>query len=153
MEVDDGLVQLFRRIVGQHVLELSERARGVIELHRILDDIIGYGPLDELVDAIVFAVGVEIVGLPVDGRDQIEGLAVRITSLRDDLLSEELGHALDVLHDGRGIGEDLLVDALEDIVRLGVYDVGVVDVPVAVRVRVKGQIEIRKNFLEQLFHG
>ena len=130
MEIRDGFAEAVGD-VGELCLELAEGLAGVVGTFRV-DSFLGDGTRDEDGDAPVLLVLVLDIGLAVVCLDEGEYLAVDIVSaLGFELLSDVGGHFLDVALQEVNIGEDGVVDALQNVVGciffLGCHLVGVID--------------------------
>ena len=138
VEVGDCLAQLVGD-VGQSSLEVAKRLACVVRrfgchgVHR-------HGVADEYRHAPV-ALAVEVVGLSVGGGHEAQHAAVDVVgSFCLQLLAYVVGHGLHVVLQQVNIGEDVVVDALQDVVGAvvfcGLYAVCVVDESVAERLDV-----------------
>ena len=99
-----------------------------------------------------------ITEFSVMGRDHGHRFAHRVAAFGDDLTADVLGDLAYVLHHGRDVGEDLLVLALENVVRciaLRADDERVVDESLAQRVDGGDgalECELLRDFLQSFLH-
>ena len=130
MEIRDGFAETVGD-VGELSLELSEGLACVVGAFRV-DSFLGDGTRNEDGDAPVLLVFVLYIGLAVARLDEGENLAVDIVSaLFFELLADVGSYFLDIVLQEIYIGEDRVVDALENIVWCivfyGCHLVGVID--------------------------
>ena len=124
VEHRDRFVEGLRGEVAQQLLEAAEGDRALIEI------LVGFRRFEadtvrELVAAPVFAVLVHVVVCTLVGENKVERFA-RIA----DAAAQVFRHRADVLHDRLRVGENVLIDPLQDIdvVIVGLHAVGAVDV-------------------------
>ena len=130
MEIRDGFAEAIGD-VGERSLELSEGLACVVGAFRV-DSLLGDGTRNEDGDAPVLLVFVFYIGLAVVCLDEGEHLAVYVVSaLLFELLADVGSYFLDIVLQEIYIGEDRVVDALENIVWCiifyGCHLVGVID--------------------------
>ena len=133
------LVKGLCRIVGKKTLEVSECQRAFIEIFWTLHAVKAGCVCDKAVGSPVFAGGVHIVRLLIQGRDDVQRLAFRIAAPFHDLFPKVRGYAQDVFHDLHRFREDRAVHFLKN----NFYDphltdfidqeIGVVDMAVSIR--------------------
>ena len=131
VEVLDGLAEL-NGYVGQHGLEVAEGAACSTAALRV-NGLLGDGVVDEDHETPVSAVvhdGVELVAAL--GGDEAQHFSVDVCRpLLCKLLADVGSDGINVAHHHINVGEDVVVDALQHIVRLvlfgSLYFVGVVD--------------------------
>ena len=115
VEIRDGFAEAVGD-VGELCLELAEGLAGVVGTFRV-DSFLGDGTRDEDGDAPVLLVLVLDIGLAVVCLDEGEYLAVDIVSaLGFELLADVGGNLFNVALQEVYIGEDGVVDALQNIV-------------------------------------
>ena len=130
VEVLDGLAQLHRD-VGQHRLESSESLTSRAAALGV-DGLLRHGIVDEDHQAPIRAVDDRIELAVVTGRNEAQYTAVYVGHALLRELPADVGRdSLDVAHHHVHVGEDIVVHALQDVVRLvlfsGFYLVSVVD--------------------------
>ena len=115
MEIRDGFAEAVGD-VGELSLELSEGLACVVGAFRV-DCLLGDGTRNEDGDAPVLLVFVFYIGFAIVRLDEGENLAVDIVSaLFFELLADVCSYFLDIVLQEIYIGEDRVVDALENIV-------------------------------------
>ena len=106
VELGDGLMELLRREVPQHLLEMTEGDGALIEvlggLRRFQAE-----AAHEFIHPPVFAAGILVIELAAVGGDEVQGAAGIANAL-----AQKFRHRADVLHQRLGILEHILVDAL-----------------------------------------
>ena len=112
MESYDRLMKRIGRIVRQQPLEIAKCNGALVKMLWILHLVITGGIRNKLVRAPIVAVGVQIVGLIIHRRNDIEGLSLRVASIFNDPLPQVRGDSHDILHQFYWIGEYLLIHSL-----------------------------------------
>ena len=157
MEVLDSFAQLYGD-VGQHSLEVTEGLAHDIRTFRsycALRNCVG----DEDHDAPVF-LAVEVEILAVLGRHEVKYFALQVSHVCGFVFGTDvIGHSHDIVHQHLDIGEDGVVDVLQDVVggiALGFYFVGSVDQTVSQRTYVDHfalNVKISNDLLQICFHS
>ena len=128
VEVRDGLVELRRREVEQHLLELAEGCARLTEVLRALGTVVGHGVADEIVHTPVALLFVAVHVAAVGGFDQVQRAARGILPRLRKLAAQVLRHPLHVGHDLLWLLEHVGVDLLEHVLlRATAQAVAVVD--------------------------
>ena len=134
VEVRDGLVQTRLREVCHHVLEVGEGFAHELRLMGALDLVVGLGAFHEDVHTPPVPRHIVVDGFAIPREDEGERVAGNVLhALCAELVGDVARHAQDVLLHIRGLGEDMMVDALEQVMHLraahGVrHLVGIIDV-------------------------
>ena len=152
VKVGDGLVEPFTIEIGGQLLEPSEGLGGFAGLGQGLDLLVAQSSLDEGIGSPVVSVGIASPGISVDGGNAGQGAPVGLgIVLVAQAVQCMAGDALDVLHQGDGLPENVVVDPLVDEPDwpsgdLIVGAVGVIDVTGSVGL---GMHEIRPHVEER----
>ena len=136
VEVLDGLAQL-NRYVGKHCLEVTEGLAGSAAAFGV-DGLLRDGIIDEDHQSPIAAFCLDVELAVVFCRDEAQHFPVDVCrALLREFLADVRGDGIDVAHHHIHIGEDVVVDALQHIVRLVLFGslnfVGVVDESLAKR--------------------
>ena len=149
-------------VAGQLVLEIAEGLGRGVKVPLVFHLLQADRALHKDVGPPGAALGVGVVGLAVQGGDDVQGLPVGVAAPLDDLAAQVGGHAGHVLHQPGGVGKGVGVDPLQDPALAAVggpHRKGVVDVACAEALRLaggpvkgKGRGGLAEQFLGDWFH-
>ena len=136
VKIGDGIVQARRGQVGKLLLEAAERAGRLERLPGRRGCLIGVRMINEAKSAPGFSLRIHVPVAPVLRRNQLEHAAGSV-GLAGCLRAQMRRHALDILHHGGRIAEDIAIDVLQDVAcgrarPMALHAVGIVDVAVPV---------------------